>query len=348
MPSFLIVNCSALDARTDAFVQPPTIDIAGMQAILDWGDVTLEVLPGDLPVTIWVQTASGGLEGAVMTVRVLPETGTRISFAPPQAPGAPSMLHVDGQWPSDAAMAYYAARDARVLAPNPAPGVARPLPPQTQPDANGWGSVQPAPTSVSPQPEPPASPPRPASPSEPEPPSASAQQHPWQAMAQRSRAPQAPQPPQASFAPVVASPAVPPVGPEIGSTGAVPPAPTHPAAAAFGQQQGAVVEPGHAAAPHHAPHHHQGHAQPGAVRKDAYGRDRVAGDRSAPAIPTPSEYEQFANSRDDQQHAQQVAAQSQQQGWYPDPYRRAELRWFDSERWTSSVMRGGRRERDQL
>ena len=29
------------------------------------------------------------------------------------------------------------------------------------------------------------------------------------------------------------------------------------------------------------------------------------------------------------------------EGWYPDPNRRHELRWFDGEHWTTSVMDGG-------
>ena len=33
-------------------------------------------------------------------------------------------------------------------------------------------------------------------------------------------------------------------------------------------------------------------------------------------------------------------------GWYPDPNRRHELRWFDGEHWTTSVMDGGQAAQD--
>ena len=34
------------------------------------------------------------------------------------------------------------------------------------------------------------------------------------------------------------------------------------------------------------------------------------------------------------------------EGWYPDPNRRHELRWFDGEHWTTSVMDGGQAAQD--
>jgi Protein of unknown function (DUF2510) len=34
------------------------------------------------------------------------------------------------------------------------------------------------------------------------------------------------------------------------------------------------------------------------------------------------------------------------EGWYPDPNRRHELRWFDGEHWTTSVMDGGQAGQD--
>ncbi|MDQ6854465.1 MAG: DUF2510 domain-containing protein [Actinomycetota bacterium] len=34
------------------------------------------------------------------------------------------------------------------------------------------------------------------------------------------------------------------------------------------------------------------------------------------------------------------------EGWYPDPNRRHELRWFDGEHWTTSVMDGGQASQD--
>jgi hypothetical protein len=84
------------------------------------------------------------------------------------------------------------------------------------------------------------------------------------------------------------------------------------------------------------------------VRRDVYGRDRVDGDRSAPAIPTPRQFEDFARAERERHEAEAVAASRQQQGWYPDPYGRSEVRWHDGERWTPSVMRGGRREHDPV
>jgi len=84
------------------------------------------------------------------------------------------------------------------------------------------------------------------------------------------------------------------------------------------------------------------------VRRDVYGRDRVDGDRSAPAIPTPRQFEDFARAERERHEAQAVAAARQQQGWYPDPYGRSDVRWHDGERWTASVMRGGRREADPV
>ena len=34
------------------------------------------------------------------------------------------------------------------------------------------------------------------------------------------------------------------------------------------------------------------------------------------------------------------------EGWYPDPNRRHELRWFDGEHWTTAVMDGGQAAQD--
>ncbi|GAA2171048.1 hypothetical protein GCM10009846_03510 [Agrococcus versicolor] len=434
MPSFLIVHSQPPGGRADLFAQPPTIDVSGLGARLDWGDVTFEVPPGDHRVTISVDPVAGGRDGAVVTVRVLPETGTRISFAPPAAPGMPSTLRVDGQWPADAAMAYYATRDRRVLTPS-----ARP---QGQPTGHGqpWqptGQGQPShapslPQQGSTQPRwapPQVAPPAPA-------PQQAAPQPSWQPPQQpalQQPAPQQTPPPQAP------QPAVPAVGPSIGSTGSVPVVAPPSSAPTFGQVQGAHVVPG-AQQPHpparppmvqaptwgtpaqaappqqpsmqppppqprvqppvqqQAPQprvqppsqqmpqqqqlpqqpqlpQHPGHSSqapaafgPGApqqppmqqgqqspafghqapVRRDAYGRDRVVGDRSAPPIPTPSEFQDFARGERERQEAAAVAATRQQQGWYPDPYGRSEVRWHDGERWTPSVMRQGRREHDPL
>ena len=142
MPSFLIVHSQPPGGRADLFAQPPMLDLSGLGARLDWGDTTFEVPPGDHRVTISVVPVAGGREGAVVTVRVLPETGTRISFAPPVAPGQPSSLRVDGQWPADAAMAYYAARDQRPLSPIAQQQVGG----QPAVGASAWGGPQSHPT----------------------------------------------------------------------------------------------------------------------------------------------------------------------------------------------------------
>lgn len=443
MPSFLIVHSQPPGGRADLFAQPPMLDVSGLGARLDWGDTTFEVPPGDHRVTISVAPVAGGHEGAVVTVRVLPETGTRVSFAPPAVPGQPSTLRVDGQWPADAAMAYYAARDQRPLAP-----IAQQQDGGRPAGAPAWGgphSHATNPVQRLPQGQPGGMP-----------------------QPQHGGLPQAPAPTPsrpAAQAPVVQQPtpsspmpAVPPVGPSIGSTGSVPVVAPRSSAPTFGQMQGAVVEPGaqhalppapppivapvappawvqqqsafappasqppaappaavaqpprvappqaapqqhpqqHAAAPvvpmqppaqHVAPPHQPQQAapqqqvappqqpgpvappafgpgapqhppmQPGVqsafghqpiVRRDVYGRDRVDGDRSAPAIPTPRQFEDFARAERERHEAEAVAASRQQQGWYPDPYGRSEVRWHDGERWTPSVMRGGRREHDPV
>lgn len=405
MPSYLIVHSSTHGVRLDVFAQPPVIDVSGAQALLDWGDVTLEVEPGDHRVVVAVDLAGGGREGAVLTVRVLPETGTRISFAPPQAPGQPSMLRVDGQWPADAAMAYYAARSGRALQPGgPAPVVAAPgpqhtampqqpqhvapqaprapQPPMQQPrqpwqpqqpmqptpqqpaQPQAMPSQQPMPQQAAPQqptpqqagpqhtgPQPsytpqhtgpqPAFAPQPTGQQQPVPQQPPMQQQPvpqHQPMQQPPSAPAQPQQPTAFGQARAPQPSVPPVGPGIGSSASVPPpAPSTQSAPSFGQVTGAVVVPGQPTG--------QG-AQP-VVRKDAYGRDRVDGDRSAPAIPTPGQFQEYSRAERERQAASQ-APQPQQQGWYPDPYRRSDVRWFDGSRWTPSVMRGGRQEVDPV
>jgi len=81
MPSFLIVHSQPPGGRADRFAQPPMLDVSGLGARLDWGDTTFEVPPGDHRVTISVAPVAGGREGAVLTVRVLPETGTRVSVS---------------------------------------------------------------------------------------------------------------------------------------------------------------------------------------------------------------------------------------------------------------------------
>lgn len=318
MSSFLIVHSQPPGGRADRFAQPPMLDVSGFGARLDWGDTTFEVPPGDHRVAISVAAVTGGSDGAVVTVRVLPETGTRVSFAPPAAPGQPSTLRVDGQWPADAAMAYYAARDQRPLTPvaqprptaQPEPASPTPAVPPVGPSIGSTGSVpivahaSSAPTFGQVQGavvEPGAQQPRPQAP-----PPAAAQPH----------------------GGASAPPVVPAQQPGILAPPAFGPgAPQHPQA-----------RPGVQPAFGHQP----------IVRRDVYGRDRVDGDRSAPAIPTPQQFEDFARAERERHAAEAVAASRQQQGWYPDPYGRSDARWHDGERWTASVMRGGRRECDPV
>lgn len=391
MPSYLIVHSQPPGGRADLFAQPPTIDVAGFGARLDWGDVTFEVPPGDHRVAISVAPVAGGREGAVVTVRVLPETGTRLSFSPPATPGQPSTLHVDGQWPADAAMAYYAARDRRELTPvasgqpqQPAygqqqPPASAPQQPARQPapsvppvgpvigstgsvpvvappsSAPSFGQVQGA--VVEPgaqQPHPPAAPPVAPGPA-------------WSAPQPPSFAPptpqhQRPQPPQVSpwqqHPPPHAQPSQ-----QQAPAQHVPQQPMpaqHQPPQPMPQQPPAQQRRPHAAPPHafgpgapQQPPMQQGMQQPAfghqpIVRRDVYGRDRVDGDRSAPPIPTPRQFQDFARAERERHEAEVVAASRQQQGWYPDPYGRSDVRWHDGERWTPSVMRQGRREHDPI
>ncbi|MCR8672048.1 hypothetical protein, partial [Agrococcus sp. HG114] len=130
MPSFLIVHCATADGRIDRFLQPPVLDIDGLHAPLDWGDITMHVPAGDLPLTISVTRADGVVEGARITVRTPAGTGTRLTFIPPSHAGALSQLRIEGQWPADSSMHYYAARDGRVLVPGPARIAALPSAPR--------------------------------------------------------------------------------------------------------------------------------------------------------------------------------------------------------------------------
>ncbi|WP_026372716.1 DUF2510 domain-containing protein [Agrococcus lahaulensis] len=115
MPSFLIVHSAIADGRIDDFLHPPVLDIGGLHAPLDWGDITMHVPAGDLPLTISVTRADGVIEGARITVRAPAGTGTRLTFVPPARPGGRAQLRIEGQWPADSSMHYYAARDGRVL-----------------------------------------------------------------------------------------------------------------------------------------------------------------------------------------------------------------------------------------
>lgn len=95
MPSFLIVHSVIQDGRFDAYRQPPTLDIGGLRAPLDWGDITLHVPAGDLPVTVYVVRTDGQIEGAKITVRAPAGTGTRLTFIPPLQPGGTSQLRIE-------------------------------------------------------------------------------------------------------------------------------------------------------------------------------------------------------------------------------------------------------------
>nr|WP_241249556.1 DUF2510 domain-containing protein [Agrococcus sp. KRD186] len=112
------------------------------------------------------------------------------------------------------------------------------------------------------------------------------------------------------------------------------------------------------------------------AERDLYGREQVADPQQPPPIPTPAEFHRLEQEAHDAQRRvyeawkAQQRAQAAQQGpslddgapqpiglqantgqaqpaWYPDPFRRAEQRWFDGRQWTSSVMRGGVRGQDQ-
>ncbi|WP_072314427.1 DUF2510 domain-containing protein [Agrococcus sp. Marseille-P2731] len=316
MPSFLIVHSAPEDGRLDAYRQPPTLDVGGLRAPLDWGDITLHVPAGDLPVTVYVTRASGEIEGATITVRSPAGTGTRLTFVPPLSPGGRSLLRIDGQWPSDSSMHYYAARDARTLQP---PSGA------SAPSVTFSGS----------------------------------------APAQQAAAP--------------ATAPTPAVGPMPGSTGSVPTQ-----SSVFGREQGARVDPVRSSSPqaptHLGPRPRAQQApsfgqRPQRVERDVYGREHPADDKQAPPIPTPAEFQRLEQEAADaqrrvhdawqaQQHVEQQAAASQHDGapqpiglapgtgqappsWYPDPFRRADARWFDGRQWTASIMRDGQRATDQ-
>lgn len=344
VPSFLILHSVCQDDRLDAYRQPPTLDIGGLRAPLDWGDTTLHVPAGDLPVTIFVTRANGQVEGATITVRAPAGTGTRLTFVPPLDAGSSSLLRIDGQWPADSSMHYYAARDARWLAPPTSP----------QPSAS---------SASSPQGSQPAGSPSATSPS-----------------ASPLSAGQGSASPATMSAPATAP--EPAVGPLPGSTGSVPPQ-----ASSFGIEQGARVDPVQPSAEASAPpqpghptpngtHPSPSFGQRLRTERDVYGREHVADDRQPPPIPTPAEFSRLEQEAAAAQRRVYEAWQAQQQAgvapagstphdgapqpiglaantgqaepaWYPDPFRRADSRWFDGRQWTASVMRGGVRGHDQ-
>lgn len=174
----------------------------------------------------------------------------------------------------------------------------------------------------------------------------------------------------------------PAVGPLPGSTGSVPPQ-----VSGFGIEQGARVDPVHpsaeASAQSHAEHPTPDGVQQSPsfgqrlrTERDVYGREHVADDRQPPPIPTPAEFSRLEQEAAAAQRRVYEAWQAQQQtgvapagstphdgapqpigltantgqaepAWYPDPFRRADSRWFDGRQWTASVMRGGVRGHDQ-
>lgn len=331
MPSFLIIHSALHDGELSAYRQPPTLDIAGLRASLDWGDITLHVPAGDIPVTVYVTRSNGQVEGATITVRAPAGTGTRLTFVPPLQPGGRSLLRIDGQWPADATMHYYAARDARALQqptqPMPWKGRAQSTPSQHQ-----------------------------------QPPQQQAHDQ-TQGRVEHAEAASAGSPVLGR----IDSP-TPPIGPTPGSTGAVPLQPS-----SFGHEQGARVDPVRPSAPSsRSGPPPQGPSFGQRSQRDVYGREHAVDDHLPPSIPTPAEFHRLEQEAAEAQRRVYEAWQVQQPSgaqhaddgvprpvgleassgqpqanWYPDPFRRADARWFDGRQWTASIMRGGVRGTDQ-
>lgn len=314
VPSFLIVHSAVADGRIDAFLHPPVLDIGGLRAPLDWGDITMHVPAGDLPVTISVTRADGVIEGARITVRTPAGTGTRLTFVPPAQPGAHAQLRIEGQWPADSSMHYYAARDGRVLL-SVAPRAATPSTPVAPAPSSASGFHPPTSSS------PPVGPAPGSTGSVPAQPTHFGQEQ--GAIVQPTVAShQSPVAPQPAASPPPSFGQRPPAerdvyGRELPDR-EPPPIPTpadfdrlereaHEAQVrayeAWQAEQRAMSAPAG-----HAPH--DGAPQP-------VGLAPVAPDRVPP-------------------------------DWYADPFHRADARWFDGRQWTSSVMRGGVRAHDQL
>lgn len=347
MPAFLIVHSACQDGRIDAYSQPPTIDVGGLRAPLDWGDITLHAPAGDVPVTIFVTRTNGQVEGATITVRAPAGTGTRLTFMPPMQPGGRSMLRIDGQWPADSSMHYYAARDARVLA-----RPTQPLPPMSSQVQRPPAQVRiVSPAAVAPSaPTPPVGPMPGSTGSVPSQVSTFGREQgsrvdPVQSAGEQSAGMQ-------SAAPSAGSPLQP---------------------ARLAQPPHLGPRPEAAAGPQDAPSFGQ---RGPSVERDLYGREHAAGDRQPPPIPTPAEFHRLEQEASDAQRRVYEAWQAQQHqrsakqrptshdgapqpiglqsstgqarpAWYADPFRRADQRWFDGQQWTSSVMRGGVRAHDQ-
>lgn len=209
MPTYLIIHSAAGDRDTSSFLQPPTLRVEDLECPLDWGDITLEVDGGSTEVEVTAET--GDYTGtARIPVDFVAETGTRLTFV--ASAGGSAQLSVNGQWPADAAMEYYAARDSRSLAP--AREVTTPIHDSIAAESESAHSA------------PVVAPAEPAAAAEP---AASAPAEP------------------AVSAPAVSQdtdrPSRPAVGPNIGSTGSVPSATSPDAASAFGVEQSRVVEP---------------------------------------------------------------------------------------------------------
>ncbi len=338
VPSFLIVHCASQDGRLDAYRQPPTLDVGGLRVPLDWGDITLHVPAGDLPVTVFVTRTSGQVEGAMITVRAPAATGTRLTFVPPLQPGGVSHLRIDGQWPADSSMHYYAARDARTLT---APAVSSVPTPHV---GGGRVEAQAALRVVNAAARQPAAPTQPVGPtpgstgSVPSGPSSFGRQQGARVDPVRSSAQSPPmqrqseqgEPPHAA-------------GPAAG------PAVLRPAAAAAGRARRVRQAPRRrrpAAAAHPDPAEFdrlEREAQQAQAR--AYEawveQQRAQAAQAGPATPGPSPHDGAP-----QPVGLQGAPGQAQPGWYPDPYRRSDARWFDGRAWTSSVMRAGARGHD--
>lgn len=337
MPSFLIVHCASQDGRLDEYRQPPTLDVGGLRVPLDWGDITLHVPAGDLPVTIFVTRTSGQVEGAMITVRAPAGTGTRLTFVPPLQPGGASHLRIDGQWPADSSMHYYAARDARTLtapAPSsvPTPHVGggrqaaqaglRVTMPGARPPAAPSPAVGPTPGSTG------SVPPQPSSFGHRQ----GALVDPVVPSAQSPAQPQAGGSPQAS-GPSFGQRPQPQVELDVYGRPLVvgdrqpPPIPTP---AEFDRLEREAQQ---AQARAYEAWVEQQRAQ-AAVQAAAHGGVQPPGASPHDGAPQPVGSLPGASTG------------QAQPGWYPDPYRRAEARWFDGRQWSSSVMRAGVRAHD--
>lgn len=114
MPTYLIIHSVAGEHDTASFLQPPTLTVNDRECPLDWGDITLEVPEGDSRISVCAGTAEESFT-AKQEITLPADTGTRMTFS--VRGNGQTELSVNGQWPADAAMEYYAARDSRSLSP---------------------------------------------------------------------------------------------------------------------------------------------------------------------------------------------------------------------------------------